>query len=181
MVPLRNAFVPQSVVVTANTKGKSMLTPLSRTLSVFMIGLSGFLAVFILSAFTTSVPTSVPPRVTLTPTPTAIPASTPIATAVPADSAAIYLHTEPSTTGLWTAVQWLDGDEWRDVVGWQASLNESGMVAWAVAPTNFGERPFRWLIYDRQGGKLIATSDPFALPDHEHQIIRVTVTVPYIP
>ena len=118
---------------------------------------------------------------TRAPTPTAISVSTPIATAVPADSAAIYLHTEPSIIGLWTAVQWLDGDEWRDVVGWQTSLNESGMVAWAVAEANFGERPFRWLLYDRQGGELIAASDPFALPDHEHQIVRVTVALPYTP
>lgn len=159
--------------------------------SLFLLAVvSGLLLIAVLSAFTTAVPADVPPRPTLIPSPTLIPTPigiplvtrTPTAvppTAVPpANPAAIYLNVEPATAGLWTVVQWRDGDQWRNVEGWQSPLNEDGVVAWAVAAENFGERPFRWLIYDGPGGALLRASDSFALPGFAHETIHITVTLP---
>ena len=76
---------------------------------------------------------------------------------------------------LWTVVQWQDGKggAWRDVEGWQGSLDEIvideggtvvGHKTWWVAKDDLGRGPFRWLVYRSQGATLFATSGPFDLP-----------------
>ena len=38
-----------------------------------------------------------------------------------------------------------------------------------------GKGPFRWQLFDGEGGELLAVSEPFALPTTDGQIVAVTV------
>lgn len=73
---------------------------------------------------------------------------------------------------LWIVVQWHDHvDTWRDVSGWQGTLDtiyqEDGWVGvkelW-ISAEDLNSGPFRWLVYQGENGRLLATSDPFYLP-----------------
>lgn len=72
--------------------------------------------------------------------------------------------------GVWTVVQWQDStDGWHDVEGWRGTLDR-GQKIWWVAQRDFGTGPFRWVIYEGEGGRLLATSESFYLPAAaEHQ------------
>jgi hypothetical protein len=48
-----------------------------------------------------------------------------------------------------------------------------GQKIWWVAQRDFGTGPFRWVIYEGQGGRLLATSEPFYLPDSAEQWIWI--------
>jgi hypothetical protein len=88
---------------------------------------------------------------------------------------------------LWTAVQWLDDKNvWRDVEGWQGSLDEViaqadgtvvGKKTWWVAEDDLDRGPFRWRIYRSQEGTLINTSETFDLPSQRHETTTVEVTL----
>lgn len=116
-----------------------------------------------------------------TATPTA-PPPTPIATAVPpTNGAAIRLHTSKPSAGAWTVVQWQnEHGNWYEVEGWRGHLDEgqADMKTWWVYPTNYGQGPFRWVLYTSQNGKQLAVSDPFILPTRNGQIINVEVELP---
>lgn len=91
---------------------------------------------------------------------------------------------------LWTVVQWQDNlGDWHDVLGWQGHLDdievgEAGHVVgekrWWVAPADLGTGPFRWLVYQRQDGRLLATSASFHLPNvrEESKAVEVLLEVP---
>jgi hypothetical protein len=90
---------------------------------------------------------------------------------------------------LWTGVQWLNPSTgiWNDVDGWQGKLdgltNEEdhtlvGQKAWWVMKPHLGTGPFRWIVYDGQGGPPLATSDPFQLPEMVDQTRSVNVSLP---
>jgi len=71
----------------------------------------------------------------------------------------------------WIAVQWGDGlGNWTTVQGWQGLANSvdstTGQLIqqWMVAPANYGQGPFRWAVFDKQGGTLVAYSSSFNLP-----------------
>lgn len=75
---------------------------------------------------------------------------------------------------VWTTIQWYDGkDAWYDVAGWQGNLDaiaqgEAGWVGtkeWWVGKDNLGTGPFRWVIYESQGGPVLVTSEAFNLPE----------------
>ena len=85
---------------------------------------------------------------------------------------------------LWTVVEWQDGDgDWHEVEGWQGGLNQVvvkedvviGQNTWWVAESDLGDGPFRWLVYQQQGGPLLATSEPFDLPDSVGGMVIVDV------
>jgi hypothetical protein len=79
------------------------------------------------------------------------------------------LQTQGAADGVWTVVQWQDSaGGWHDVEGWRGTL-ERGQKIWWVAQRDFGTGPFRWVIYEGQGGKLLATSESFYLPDSAEQ------------
>jgi hypothetical protein len=88
---------------------------------------------------------------------------------------------------LWTTVQWLDEwGRWRDVEGWQGSLDEIvtetdgtvvGHKTWWVARDDLGKGPFRWQVYRSQGGWLLAQSDTFDMPARKGQVMTVEVTL----
>ena len=110
--------------------------------------------------------------------PTPVPTPVPTETAVlPVTGGFIQLHfaTTADKTGLWTAVQWQDGNkDWHTVEGWQGSFNPDGMVTWWVAPADLGKGPFRWQVFDAEGGHALAVSEPFTLPVGNGQVVVVS-------
>jgi hypothetical protein len=111
-----------------------------------------------------------PPR----PTPTVVPA-------IPVGGATIRLHTSSSVPEAWTTIEWQNelGD-WYEVDGWRGHLDEGNAdtKTWWVDPDNFGQGPFRWLVYTGQDGTQLAVSDPFDLPTHNRQVISVAIELP---
>jgi hypothetical protein len=73
--------------------------------------------------------------------------------------------------GAWVGVQWQDGvGGWHDVAGWLTELaaadeDEAPSQEWAVYAEDYGQGPFRWVIYSDQGGPVWATSPRFFLPN----------------
>lgn len=134
----------------------------------------------LLSIAATPAAANLPPRptpaVTLTPTPTPQPSGREVPAYEPLGH--IRLAVTPASAGLWAVVQWQGADGvWHAVAGWQGALAESGQ-RWAVEQRNFGEGPFRWVVYDRAGGKELASSAPFALPAADGEEVRSEVQLP---
>lgn len=122
-----------------------------------------------------------PPRPTTSPTPV-MPTATPTAVpAIPVNGAAIRLYTSEPAPGAWTVVQWQNEQgNWYDVVGWRGHLDDgqADMKTWWVYPTNFGEGPFRWVVYGSPTGPKLVTSETFDLPTHNGQLVIVEVELP---
>ncbi len=90
----------------------------------------------------------------------------------------IELHTQPPQAGLWAVVQWQDSaGQWQDVEGWQGMLDEQGHRRWWVAAKDFSRGPFRWQVYQSEGGPLLGASEPFDLPAGAGVVVQVTVMV----
>lgn len=114
-----------------------------------------------------------PARATLTPsrTPTSLP------TAVQPGVGYIHLVANQAPSTAFAVVQWQDGlGGWNLVTGWQTNLPES-QHTWAVLPEHFGQGPFRWVVYNRPGGRVVATSAGFSLPSQAEQVVYTLVTV----
>ena len=118
-----------------------------------------------------------PPPPTSTPTPPA-PTPAPPSQSQPATGGSIALRMQPAYEELWqtyfwqdvwTVVQWqgLSG-AWHDVAGWQGTLDKvvdgAGQKTWWVAGADLGRGPFRWVVYQNQGGPTLSTSESFYLP-----------------
>ena len=145
------------------------------------------------AVFATPLPTRPQETPGLPPRPTDVPTATPVPTqtAVPATQTPVPQPTAVSEGALiqlvvssppravqkvWTVVQWGDGHgRWYDVEGWRGTLDDMRVKTWWVAPANFGSSPFRWLVYEEEGGRLLATSLSFALPNQTGQLVRVEV------
>lgn len=122
----------------------------------------------------TNVDTAPAPSPTLTPQPLAVQLLYPKLT-----GAFIELQAEPLRPGLWTRIQWQDAfGAWRDIEGWQGFFNEDQRVLWYVGEEHLGNGPFRWLVYENQGGDLLATSQPFSMPSRSGEVLRVEVSLP---
>jgi hypothetical protein len=88
---------------------------------------------------------------------------------------------------LWTVVQWQSAEgTWHIVEGWQGTLDrveveENGDIigekVWWVYETNLGQGPFRWLVYEGRGGRLIAAGDSFHLPASVNQQSTIEVSL----
>jgi len=90
----------------------------------------------------------------------------------------IVLQVQSAPMDAWTIVQWQDSaGGWHDIEGWQGTLNEGHKKVWWVAPDIFGRGPFRWTVYQSQGGQLLATSDSFYLPDSAGKKVRVGMSL----
>jgi hypothetical protein len=113
--------------------------------------------------------TALPPRPTVAP----VSGNTP--------GASIQLQIEGvtvGTEGVWTAIQWVDGfGDWHTVDGWQGTVELDGTQTWWVAPEDLDTGPFRWQVFDEQGGMLLATSDSFNLPERERTRMVVPIDV----
>lgn len=84
----------------------------------------------------------------------------------------IRLQMPETNLGLWTVVQWQDQvGKWHDVEGWRGNLDDGFQKTWWVHPANFGQGPFRWVIYQSADGPFLAASNPFYLPTQGYQIL----------
>ena len=90
----------------------------------------------------------------------------------------IELQAQPLRPGLWTRIQWQDAlGGWHDIDGWQGSFNPDQRVLWYVGEEHLGDGPFRWLVYESQGGDLLAVSQSFDLPSRGGEVLRVEVSL----
>ena len=121
------------------------------------------------------------------------------AQARPITGATLELQVQFSQVWPWATVPWQDlwtvvqrqksiGGDWCDVAGWQGGLDGvavgtdgeiTGQKAWWVAKEDLGRGTYRWLVYEGEGGDLLAASDPFYPPDASGR--PVTVEVPLVP
>jgi hypothetical protein len=91
----------------------------------------------------------------------------------------IVLRVPSAPPDVWTVIQWQDNaGGWHDVDGWQGTLDAGNQKMWWLAPDLFGKGPFRWLVYQGDRARLLATSAPFYLPGSagEEQQVEVTLT-----
>ena len=104
----------------------------------------------------------------------------------PPRGAEIQLRTEIGAAGvppeqLWTKVQHQVGGQWEDVDGWQGTLDEvigaTGLKSWWAGEELLGAGPFRWVVYEREGGRALAQSAQFNVPEEnwDTEIVRVVV------
>jgi len=138
---------------------------------------AAILCVLVVAALLPTAAHALPPRPTpVTPTPI------PVAVFTSPGWAVIELHVQPAQAGRWTVVQWQDAlGGWHDVEGWRGTLDEVsngvGTKKWWVARPNLNTGPFRWVIYQSQGGKLLAASEAFRLPRYENTAVLVEVSL----
>lgn len=137
-----------------------------------MIGLA-LLALSLLGpALVVAAPLMLPPRPTPMPPSAALPAGGAIVLQVQGDLAA--------WPALWTLVEWQDEQgAWHPVEGWIGPLDTvtatGGEKGWGVPPDYFGQGPFRWAVYQQQGGDRLAESAVFSLPGQSGETTTVTV------
>ena len=113
-----------------------------------------------------SVHAELPPRPTRTPV-----ASPKDSTPEPPLAGTLMLSTEPNLDNLMSVVQWQDSDgAWHDVNGWRG-LVMGGKTVWWVEERNWGEEPYRWVVYRNTSSTAIATSQPFKLPGSGETLI----------
>jgi len=88
---------------------------------------------------------------------------------------AIELAVTPTQDGLWSVVQWQDAQgDWQDIDGWSGWV-DNGRTIWWAEEKDWGKGPYRWVVYEGQGGLLMATSDEFHLPETRQEPLVVTV------
>ncbi len=145
---------------------------LRRRIMIIVGAICGLL--LILSLLTTSATVqALPPRPTpvLTPTPTAVPLHD------ARQGGVLELHVQPAQANVWTIIQWQAANgQWYDVNGWQGTLNDTTQ-SWWVAPADLGKGPFRWLVYQSRGGKLLGESKSFSLPGSNRETVHVEVSI----
>ncbi len=95
-----------------------------------------------------------------------------------------WASTSTSWDNLWTVVQWQDEKgTWHTIEGWQGTLDEveepllAGKKRWWVVEADLGKGPFRWVVYQSQGGKTLAASAPFDLPGSKGTTEEVKVSI----
>jgi hypothetical protein len=134
------------------------------------------LAISSLSPQAQAAPPALPPR------PTPAPTLSPRQDQVLLYDSHIQLIVSPARARLWTVVQWQDAfGNWHDVEGWRGTLDDfvgsRGEQVWWVAQADRGTGPFRWLVYDRPNGNLLARSELFNLPTASGQTVSVQVSL----
>lgn len=94
-----------------------------------------------------------------------------------APAGTLLLNTQPSQDGLWSVVQWQGAaGNWHDVEGWRGVVRQ-GRTIWWVEQGHWGKTPYRWLVFQEEGGTMLAASEPFALPN-SGEILIVEVGLP---
>lgn len=134
---------------------------------------------FITSAFTFPHHVNdLPERPTLTPTPFSF--ATPQPNPSKQGSQIMLDLSQIDTTAPqgWAIVQWQnEAGDWFDVKGWKSDLNQNNYISWWVAPENFGETPFRWLIYQQDQ---LFISPTFTLPNHSNNLVFLQADMTWI-
>ena len=157
------------------------MTKTKRKSSIPLILIMSSLCTLLTVAWGTSLTLAAPPALPPRPTPAA-PTPVSMSASTSPGWAGIELHVQAARPGLWTVVQWQDAlGGWHDVEGWRGTLDEIsngvGKKKWWVARPNFDTGPFRWVIYQNQGGKLLAASKVFQLPGYENTAVVVEATL----
>lgn len=142
-----------------------------RILMALLLALGLILLITVLGYVQGTVAGGLPPR----PEPTATPGSD-----ASVEGAIIRLQLlgilDTGPQGVWTAVQWQDAfGDWHTVEGWQGTTELDGSQAWWVGPEDFDTGPFRWVVYESEGGPELGHSDSFMLPTYNRQVVMVTV------
>ena len=124
--------------------------------------------VALLPALAYAAPEALPPRPTPAPSPIVAPGSGSAGAFIK-----LRLNLKPGWQTpwqqLWTVVQWQDRfGVWHDVEGWQGTPDEAAASTcskeWWVGDADLGTGPFRWMVYQNRGGRLLAASPAFNLP-----------------
>ncbi len=161
-------------------------------LTFFRRSLFGLMCLLLVAGFTwlSALPTAsaslsaLPTRARATLTPSRTPTSTPTSTqavvmtpsVIEPTVGYIALQVNQAPASALALVQWQDGlGGWNTVEGWQTDL-PTGQHTWAVLPQHFGQGPFRWVVYDRPGGRVVATSTGFTLPAYTGDIVYTVLT-----
>ena len=134
------------------------------------------------TATPTPLPTELPPLTPPVPdTPTPMPK--PPAPAPSGANIALYVESPYAPTKAWTIVQWQDAlGGWHDVEGWQGTLEKRALYegyekVWWVAEKDWSTGPFRWVVYESQGGATLVVSESFYLPDAAGVLKAVEVSL----
>jgi hypothetical protein len=155
--------------------------------SLMIVSIAGAIALTLLPRLVAAAPDGLPPR-PATPTPVV---AAPAPAKASASGASIRMEIAfgedwPSRglawQDLWTVVEWQDEEgTWHAVEGWQGGLEKvSGPTGWAIwwlANDLLGRGPFRWVVYERQGGPVMAVGEPFHLPAARGRIVTVKVSL----
>lgn len=89
----------------------------------------------------------------------------------------IVLKVQPPLESLQSVVQWQDSQgDWHDVDGWRGSV-DNGTTVWWVEEKDFETGPFRWALYEKTEGKVIAVSHSFYLPNRLQRHLTVGATI----
>jgi len=65
---------------------------------------------------------------------------------------------------------------WNDVEGWKGVVQQ-GKTIWWVEQSDWGKASYRWVIFQEEGGAVLASSEPFSLPGSGKTLI-VQVDLP---
>jgi hypothetical protein len=99
----------------------------------------------------------------------------------------ITLLAPGAPASAWTEVEWLDpSGAWQEVAGWQGALetldgSTTPLKQWTVYPENYGQGPFRWVVYTQMDGAVWGTSENFNLPVTDNINLRITVEQQALP
>jgi len=178
-------------MVTRNHKSEVSLVLTTSTVCILLVVMS-------LSSVTRAAPSALPPRPTPQPTPALPPRPTPQSEIVCRKTGGFivlrFRTTQERVWGLihwqelWSVVQWQDGQgNWHNVEGWQGGFDVfyhnideeicEGRKTWWVDGDDFIKGPFRWVIYQRRKGKLLAQSELFYLPLFAGQTVRTDISL----
>ncbi len=87
----------------------------------------------------------------------------------------------PPTGNPWVTVQWQNpaSGGWYSIDSWTGPFDESayGFIANGVDSANFGQGPFRWVLYDKKGGNVLGMSDPFYFPTGNGNWVWSSITL----
>ena len=140
----------------------------------------GLVCLLLVALIPMSASAALPPRPSPSPEPSPSPSPEPTEEPPPipgVTGGVILLRPDfPAYAEYWTMVQWLAGDgTWVDVDGWRGNFDQTGVVAWWVGADHLGEGPFRWLVFESEGGDLLTMSDTFDLPASAGRMVIVEV------
>jgi hypothetical protein len=170
-----------------------------KTITKRSLGVGALVVSFVLLISVTSLgaqQSNTLPALSLTQRPTAepwtpTPKSTPVSVSYVPEGALIWLCVKfdpvklsPDLLGqdMWTVVQWQDGlGQWHVVEGWRGELDKvahgKGRKVWWLSGDLFEKGPFRWLIYAKTTGTLLATSEPFTMPSYNGEVTYVDLLI----
>lgn len=87
---------------------------------------------------------------------------------------------------VYVMVRWVDAfGNWHPVEGWQGNVDDIAQhdLAWVankdwwVGHAQLGTGPYRWYVYDREGGNLLYESESFNLPESNGDLMIIKTLI----